>query len=116
MLYYAVKIGVSALLIVGVSELAKRSEFLGALLASLPLVSLLAFVWLYLDTGDAAKIAGLSTGIFWLVIPSLLLFVMLPILLKTGMGFWLSLGLSCAATAAAYLLMVQGLKMLGIQI
>ncbi len=116
MLYYAAKIGISALLIVAISELAKRSEMLGAVLASLPLVSLLAFIWLYVDTGDTAKVAGLSTGIFWLVIPSLLLFVLLPVLLKSGLGFWPSLGLSCAATAGAYALMLQGLKVLGIQI
>lgn len=113
---YAVKVVVSAGLIVLISELAKRSAFAGALVASLPMVSLLAFVWLYADTGDVAKIAGLSTGIFWLVIPSLLLFLLLPVLLKAGMGFWLSLGLSCLATAGAYLLMTQGLKLLGIQI
>ena len=67
-----------------VSELAKRSSFWGAALASLPLTSLLAFVWLYLDTGDIQKVSSLSQGIFWLVLPSLLLFVVLPLLLRSG--------------------------------
>jgi hypothetical protein len=97
-----IKIFVSALLIAAVSELARRSSLLGALLASLPVTSLLAFMWLYRDTGDAEKVAALSMDIFWLVLPSLVLFVLLPVLLRHGWNFWLSLGLSCAATALSY--------------
>ncbi|MDP2057278.1 MAG: DUF3147 family protein, partial [Thiobacillus sp.] len=88
---YALKIGLSALILVAIAEVAKRSTFWAAALASLPLTSLLAFVWLYLDTGDVQKVAALSSGIFWLVLPSLLLFVLLPVLLRNGMGFWPSL-------------------------
>ena len=102
MFYYTVKILLSALIIVAVSEIAKRSSVLGALLASLPLTSLLAFVWLYLDTGDAQKVASLSSDIFWLVLPSLPLFLLLPWLIKTGWGFWPGLALSVLVTAACY--------------
>jgi hypothetical protein len=98
----AIKVLVSAGVIVAVSELAKRSTLLGATLASLPLTSLLAFVWLYIDTGDAERVAKLSTDIFWLVIPSLLLFVILPLLLRAGLGFWISLLLASIATIAGY--------------
>jgi hypothetical protein len=80
--HYALKIGLSALILVAVAEVAKRSTFWAAALASLPLTSLLAFVWLYLDTGDTQKVATLAGGIFWLVLPSLLLFVLLPLLLR----------------------------------
>ena len=113
---YALKIGLSALILVAIAEVAKRSTFWAAAVASLPLTSLLAFVWLYLDTGDVQKIATLSGSIFWLVLPSLLLFVLLPLLLRNGLGFWFSLAASIAATALAYLGMIKLLGMLGIRL
>ena len=99
---FLVKVLVSAVLVAAVSELARRSTLLGALLASLPVTSLLAFIWLYRETGDAQQVAALSADILWLVIPSLLLFALLPLLLRQGWNFWLSLATSCAATAVAY--------------
>ncbi len=116
MLDYAIKIIVSALVLVAASELAKRNTFLAALLVSLPLTSLLAFVWLYLDTGDVQKVAALSHSILWLVLPSLVLFLLLPLLLKSGLGFWLSLGVSMAATAGCYAIMVAIYKQVGLQL
>jgi len=113
---YALKIGLSALILVAITEIAKRSSFWAAALASLPLTSLLAFVWLYVDTGDTQKIAALSSGIFWLVLPSLLLFVLLPILLRSGVGFWLSLLTASAATAVAYLGMIKLLALFDIEL
>jgi hypothetical protein len=113
---YALKIGLSALILVAIAELAKRSTFWAAALASLPLTSLLAFVWLYLDTGDTQKVAVLAGGIFWLVLPSLLLFVLLPILLRSGWGFWASLTISSAATALAYLGLIRLLAAFGIRL
>jgi len=100
--YVMVKLCISALLIVAIGELAKRYSFAAALLASLPITSLLAFVWLYVDTKDTAKIATLSTEIFWLVIPSLAFFLVLPVLLKQGVNFWAALAVASAVTALAY--------------
>ncbi len=114
--YYAIKVLLSALLIVAISEIAKRSSLLGALFASIPFVSILAFVWLYLETGSAEKIPALSLGIFWLVIPSLLLFAVLPGLLKLGWNFWPSLIVSIMLTSAAYLLMLRLLKTFGVEL
>ena len=114
--HYALKIGLSALILVAVVEVAKRSTFWAAALASLPLTSLLAFVWLYLDTGDVQKVAALAGGIFWLVLPSLLLFVLLPMLLRSGWGFWLSLVVSSAATALAYVGMIRLLSLFGVRL
>jgi len=114
--HYALKIGLSALILVAVAEIAKRNTLWAAALASLPLTSLLAFVWLYLDTGDVQKVAALAGGIFWLVLPSLLLFVLLPLLLRSGWGFWVSLGVSSAATALAYLAMIKLLETFGIRL
>lgn len=113
---YALKIGLSALILVAIAEIAKRSSFWAAALASLPLTSLLAFVWLYVDTGDTQKIAALSSGIFWLVLPSLLLFVLLPMLLRSGVGFWISLLTASAATALAYLGMIKLLALFDIEL
>lgn len=113
---YALKIGLSALILVAIAEVAKRSPFWAAALASLPLTSLLAFIWLYVDTGDTQKIAALSSGIFWLVLPSLLLFVLLPILLRSGLGFWVSLLTASATTALAYLGMIKLLALFDIEL
>ena len=102
MLPYAVKVIVTALVVVAVVELAKRSSFWGAVLASLPFTSLLAFVWIYLDTGNTGVVALLATNIFWLIVASMPLFLLLPVLLRTGVSFWLSLAASCSVTIAAY--------------
>jgi hypothetical protein len=110
---YALKILLSAAVLVAVSELAKRSSFWGAALASIPLTSLLAFIWLYIDTGDVQRVINLSNGIFWLVIPSLVLFIALPLLLRSGINFWLSLFLASAVTAVSYYGMVKLLPLFG---
>ncbi len=114
MIYYFIKIFVSALLIATISELAKRSTGFAALVASLPLVSLLAFIWLHVEGTPPEKIAELSSQIFWLVIPSLLMFILLPVLLKNGLGFWISLGLSVAATAGCYFALLPFLRRMGV--
>jgi len=114
MLAAAVKVAVTALLVVAIAEVAKRSSLVGAVLASIPLTSVLAMIWLYADTGDAEKVARLATGIFWLVLPSLILFITLPLLLRAGWPFVVSLVASCALTAAGYLVLLAVLKRFGI--
>jgi len=113
---YIVKVLLTVGVVVAISEIAKRSTFWGAALASLPLTSLLAFVWLYLETGDTQRVAALSTGIFWLVLPSLLLFVVLTYVLRSGWSFWAALGVASVLTAAAYFAMVWCLERFGIRI
>jgi hypothetical protein len=110
---YIIKITVTALVVVAVSEIAKRSTVWAALLASLPLTSILAFVWLYLDTRDTERVAALAQSVVWLVAPSLVLFLVLPPMLRAGWGFWVSLLLSCVATAAAYLAMAWAISRAG---
>lgn len=109
---YALKILVSASLVVAISELAKRSSLFGAVIASIPLTTVLAFIWLYLDTGDTKRITALSFDIFWLVLPSLTLFIALPYLLRVGLSFWVSLVLSCLLTVLSYLGMIRLLGLL----
>jgi len=114
--YYLLKIAITTILIVLISEIAKRSSFGGAILASIPLVSVLAMVWLYIDTKDVAKVSDLATSVFWLVIPSLALFVTLPLLLKQGMNFYLSIGISIGVTIGCYFLMVSVLNYYGVKL
>jgi hypothetical protein len=114
MAWYLTKLVVTAVLIVLISEVSKRSSLIGAILASVPLVSVLAMFWLYVDTRDVVKISSLSSNIFWLVLPSLSLFILLPILLNKGMGFYLSMGSSLAVMIACYFVMVFVLQRYGI--
>ncbi len=113
---YVAKVGISAVLIVFISEIAKRNSFWAAVLASLPITSILAFIWLFADTGDAVKVANLSNGIFWLVLPSLALFLVLPLLIRIGWGFWPSLATASAATVMAYMFMLWLLPKFGVQV
>ena len=114
--YYIVKLAITTMLIVLISEIAKRSAFLGAILASIPLISVLALVWLYIGTRDASKVSALSSSIFWLVLPSLALFISLPILLKQGIDFYLSISIAVAITVACYWLMITTLNFLGVKL
>ncbi|MBI1375166.1 MAG: hypothetical protein GC159_20800 [Phycisphaera sp.] len=112
MWYYLLKLVISAALIVVVSEVSKRYATIGGLLASLPLISYLAFIWLYIDTHDKAKVAALSWSILWLVIPSLSLFVALPLLMKK-LAFVPSLIVSTLIMFACYAGTMALLKKLG---
>ena len=116
MAYYLVKIAITTILIVVISEVAKRSTFVGAILASVPLISVLAMIWLYIDTKDVTKISSLSIGVFWLVIPSLALFLALPLLLKQGLNFYLSISISIGLTVGCYWIMVSALDHFGVEL
>ena len=106
MTQFLVKVLVSALLIAGASELARRSTLAGALLVSLPLTSVLAMIWLWQEGAPNARIADFTGAILWLLLPSLLLFIVTPQMLRSGFGFWSSLGAGCAATVAGYALTI----------
>jgi len=116
LVYYLLKIVVTTVLIVAISEIAKRSTFVGAILASIPLVSVLAMLWLYIDTKSVEKVSALSSSIFWLVLPSLVLFVTLPMLLKQGLNFYLGIGISITLTIVCYWIMVSALNQFGIKL
>ena len=92
MTYYIIKIAVTTGLVIAVSEISKRSSLFGGLLASLPLVSFLGIIWLFVETGDFEKVAGFSKSVFWLVLPSLPFFLLLPLFLKRNVNFYVSLG------------------------
>jgi hypothetical protein len=113
---FLIKVALTVAVVIAVAEISKRSSFWGAIFASLPLTSLLAFVWLYADTGNPEQVAGLARGIFWLVLASLPLFAVLPALLSAGWHFWPSLMISCLVTVAAYFALLWLLPRVGIQL
>lgn len=102
MLWLALKAAISGVLIAVASTLAKRYPGFGALIASLPLVSVLGMVWLWSEKPDAANMADHASATFWYVIPSLPMFLLIPALLHRGTGFWPALAAGCALTIALY--------------
>jgi hypothetical protein len=115
-MFYAVKLLASAFIIVLVSELAKRNSLLGGLIASLPLVSLLAITWLYIETKSVAQVSSFSISVFWMVLPSLSFFLLLPVLLKKQVSFPIALPLTCLATSMVYFACLALYEKLGIKV
>lgn len=105
MYYLLAKALLSGVIIAAVSEIAKRSPGFGALVASLPLVSLLGMIWLWRDTGDPVRMAAHAEATFWFVLPSLPMFLLIPIMLRQGFSFWVALAAGCALTVLLYLVM-----------
>jgi hypothetical protein len=109
------KVVISALLIGAIAEISRRSTAVAALLASLPLVSLIAMIWIYHDTHDVTRIAAFSMSIFWYVLPSLILFALLPtLLLRWHVSFYPALLIASAATIAGFFLLKAILRPFGI--
>ncbi|WP_374578981.1 DUF3147 family protein [Phenylobacterium sp.] len=105
MAYLVIKALLSGVIIAAVSEIAKRSPGFGALVASLPLVSILGMIWLWRDTADPQRMASHAEGTFWYVLPSLPMFLLIPVLLRRGVAFWPALALGCTLTIALYFAM-----------
>lgn len=116
MLYIAIKAAVSGLIAAAVSEFAKRSPAFGALVASLPLISIMAVIWLWRDTGDNERIAAQLEITFWYVLPSLPMFLAVPALLRGGVGFWPALAVGCLLTFLLYLVTAWLLARFGIEL
>lgn len=116
MLYLALKAMISGVLIAAASEVARRWPTVGGLIVSLPLVSLLAFLWLWRDSGDPVKVAELSTSTFWFFWPSMPLFLILPAMLRSGVGFWLAFAISVAITAGLYLAFFWAAPRIGLKL
>jgi hypothetical protein len=115
MLWLTLKVLITAVLIVVISEIGKINSFMGSLLASIPLVSTLAMIWMYHEKVPAEKITAHSTGVFWLVLPSLPMFLLLPWLMeKLKWAFYPSLGASIAVTVVLYFISVVVLRKFGI--
>lgn len=107
MFYLILKAALSGVIIAAASEVARRWPGWGALIVSLPLVSILAMLWLWRDTHDPVRLAAHSEATFWFVLPSLPMFLLIPLLMRQGWSFWAALLAGCALTIALYLGMVQ---------
>lgn len=116
MIQLTLKVLITAALVVAVSEVGKRSLLFAGLLASLPLTSLLALAWLQAETGDRDRVAALSTSIVWLILPSLVFLIVLPVLLRTSIPSWLAFGGAIIVTGGCYWLYLQILPVLGIRL
>lgn len=103
--HFLLKALLSGVIVAIVSEVSKRLPGVGALIASLPLVSVLGMIWLWRDTGDADRLAAHAAGTFWFVLPSLPMFLLIPLLLRRGVGFWPALAAGCLLTMVLYGLM-----------
>jgi hypothetical protein len=114
MLYLLTKAALSGILIAVASEIARRWPGWGALVVSLPLVSILAMIWLWRDTADVERMAAHSQATFWFVLPSLPMFLLIPYLLRGGVSFWAALAAGCGLTIALYLAMTLMAPRLGL--
>lgn len=116
MLYLVIKALLSGAIVMAVSEIARRSPAFGALVASLPLVSLLGILWLWRDTHDSERIAAHAEATFWYVIPSLPMFLAFPWMLRHGVGFWVAIGASCLLTLILYSLTIVVAARFGVRL
>ena len=116
MIWYLVKLLVSALIIVLISEVSKKLPLLGSLIASIPLISVLGMIWMYGEKVNVSKIASHAEGTFWYVIPSLPMFLVLPWMLRKGINFPVSLTVGVALTGVLYFIMAKVLTKFGLNL
>ena len=112
----AAKALLSGVLIAAIAEIGKRLPTMGALVASLPLVSVLGMIMLWHARPDAENMAVHAEATFWYVLPSLPMFLLIPALLRNGVPFWLALLAGCGLTVALYLVMMQVGPRLGLRV
>ncbi len=106
----------SGLIIALASTVARRQPALGSLIVSLPLVSVLSMIWLWRDGADVEGMARYISGTFWYFLPTMPMFLIIPALLRRGMGFWPALGLGCALTILLYFAMVSVAARYGVKL
>ncbi len=114
--YLILKTGISAILIVVISEISRRNTLLGGILASVPLVSILAILWIYWDTQNIKEIIFLSHNILWMIIPSLVFFIVFPVFLQHKMNFYSALFAALSIMIICYCVMVTLLRFAEIRI
>ena len=115
-MFLLLKALISGALIAAASTLAKRYPGFGALIASLPLVSVLGMIWLWSEKPDPANMAAHASATFWYVLPSLPMFLVIPVLLRHGLSFWVCLTLGCVLTILLYAAMTWLAPRIGVQL
>ena len=103
---FVVRAVLSGLIVALIAMVARRSPAAGALIASLPLLSLLGMIWLWRDTGDATRLADHAEATFYYVLPSLPMFLLIPWMLRHGSNFWIAITVGCVVTILLYLVMI----------
>jgi F0F1-type ATP synthase assembly protein I len=116
MAWYIIKIAITALIIVVVSEISKKLPLLGSLIASLPLVSVLGMIWIFQETKDTQKLITHAEGTFWYVLPSLPMFLLMPWMMKKGVSFYWSMTAGILLTIVLYLIMTKLLARIGMNL
>ena len=106
----------SGLIVALIALIAKRSPAAGALVASLPLISLLGMIWLWRDTHDRVLMAAHVEATFWYVIPSLPMFLVIPMMLRNGVNFWVTLLAGCLLTFLLYLAVIAIAARFGVRL
>jgi len=115
-MYIGLKILITALIVVVVSEISRRSTIIAGLIASIPLTSLLAIIWIYFETSDLENIKNLSSNILLMIPPSLTFFICLPIFIDMKIEFYVSVLFSIVITAIVYWLYFYILGIIGINL
>ena len=108
------KIGLTALIIFAIVQLSERSTLLAAVLASVPIVSVLAMMWMNHEGQSVEEISGFAKEIVWLLLPSLLMFIVMPLLIERGWEFYPALGAGLTTTIVGYFLMIQIMERYGL--
>ena len=116
MLYLLAKAALSGAIVAAVAEIARRYPGWGGLVASLPLVSLLAMTWLFVDTRDTARVADLASSTFWFFLPSMPMFLIIPGLLRSGWSWAATMAVAILVTLVLYALMFWAAPRLGIRL
>ena len=113
---FAIRAILSGIIIALIAVIGRKAPAAGALIASLPWISVIGMIWLWRDTTDVPRMAEHSAATFFYVLPSLPMFLLIPLLLKRGIGFWPALGIGCLTTILLYALMVSLLMRFGIRV
>tara|TARA_A100001015_G_C14971441_1_gene705331 strand:- start:441 stop:791 length:351 start_codon:yes stop_codon:yes gene_type:complete len=111
-----IKAVISGVLIALISEIARKYPGLGALIASVPLISIFAMIWMWIENKNANNIADHAEATFWLVLPTLPMFLIIPFLLRANWNIWLVLTLSITITIIFYLITIKFLSFTNIKI
>lgn len=114
-MHWIIKYFITAAVVVLISELAKRSDKLGGLVAALPLVTILTLIWLYVDNQSTEKIANHAWYTFWYVLPTLPMFLAFPWFLPR-IGFWPTLGISIIITMVCFGFLAMLVRRFGIEL
>lgn len=111
---FFIRAALSGIIVAIIALVSRRYPGLGGLIASLPLISVLGMVWLWHDTGDREAVATYLQSAFWYFIPTIPMFIFMPMMLRHGISFWLTLTVGIVVTLLLYLAMNRALAHYGI--